>query len=164
MKKSILLLFLFLCVSFSGFAQQQAINQLLDDWHKAAGQAKFDAYFSVMADDAIYIGTDATENWNLTQFKAFSKPYFDRGKAWNFIPLERHVYFSGDAKLCWFNELLDTQMKICRGSGVLRKENGQWKIVHYVLSMTIPNDNIDEVIKVKSGIEDTEIQKRKSKK
>lgn len=162
MKKHFSLLLLFVC--FCGFAQQQAVNQLLDDWHKAAGQAQFDAYFSVMADDAIYIGTDAAENWNLTQFKAFSKPYFDRGKAWNFTPLERHVYFSGDGKLCWFDELLDTQMKICRGSGVLRKENGKWKIVHYVLSMTVPNDNIDAVIKVKSGLEDAYIQKLKSKK
>jgi hypothetical protein len=28
----------------------------------------------------------------------------------------------------WFDELLDTQMKICRGSGILVKENKQWKI------------------------------------
>lgn len=153
-----------LCICLSGFAQQQAVNQLLDDWHKAAGQAKFDNYFSAMADDAVYIGTDATENWNLTQFKAFSKPYFDRGKAWNFTPLERHLYFSQDGNLCWFDELLDTQMKICRGSGVLRQQNGQWKIVHYVLSMTVPNDNADQVVKVKSVLEDAYIQKLKSKK
>jgi hypothetical protein len=30
-----------------------------------------------------FIGTDATENWNKTQFQAFAKPFFDRGKAWN---------------------------------------------------------------------------------
>jgi hypothetical protein len=32
--------------------------------------------------------------------------------------------------------LLNTQMKICRGSGVLVKIDGEWKIKHYVLSMT----------------------------
>jgi hypothetical protein len=45
-------------------------------------------------------------------------------------------------------------MKICRGSGVLVKENGNWKIKHYVLSMTIPNDVSKQVIQIKSEIED----------
>ena len=47
-------------------------------------------------------------------------------------------------------------MKICRGSGVLVDEgNGKWKIKHYVLSMTIPNDNTDEVVKIKSLIDNS---------
>jgi hypothetical protein len=44
-------------------------------------------------------------------------------------------------KTAWFDELLNTQMKICRGSGVLVKIGQEWKIKQYVLSMTIPNDN-----------------------
>ena len=138
------------------------INLILDDWHKAAGKADFDAYFNVLTEDAIYIGTDATENWNKEEFIKFSKPYFDRGRAWNFTALERNIYFSSDKKTVWFDELLNTQMKICRGSGVLvADENGNWKIKHYVLSMTIPNDNTDEVIKIKSLLEDKEIEKLK---
>jgi hypothetical protein len=108
-----------------------------------------------MTKDAIFIGTDATENWNKKAFKAFAKPYFDKGKAWNFTALERHIYFSNDKKTAWFDELLNTQMKICRGSGVLVLLKGQWKIKHYVLSMTIPNDNTDAVIKIKAPIEDS---------
>jgi hypothetical protein len=50
-------------------------------------------------------------------------------------------------------------MKICRGSGVAVLDNNQWKIKHYVLSMTIPNDNADEVIKVKTPIEDILLKK-----
>jgi hypothetical protein len=45
-------------------------------------------------------------------------------------------------------------MKICRGSGVLVKIGGEWKIKHYVLSMTIPNDDVNAVIKIKAPIED----------
>ena len=45
-------------------------------------------------------------------------------------------------------------MKICRGSGVLVQENQQWKIKHYVLSMTVPNEKTDEVVKIKAPIED----------
>ena len=138
------------------------INLILDNWHKAAAEANFNNYFNAMSEDAIYIGTDATENWNKQEFIKFAKPYFDRGRAWNFTALERNVYFSSDMKTVWFDELLNTQMKICRGSGVLvLDEKGNWKIKHYVLSMTIPNDNTDEVIKIKSLIEDKEIEKLK---
>ncbi|MEH6514626.1 MAG: nuclear transport factor 2 family protein, partial [Maribacter arcticus] len=45
---------------------------------------------------------------------------------------------------------LDTQMKICRGSGVLKKVNGEWKIAHYVLSIAVPNENVDALVKIKS--------------
>ena len=90
----------------------------------------------------------------------FSKPYFDKGKAWNFTSLERNVFFSTDGKTAWFDELLNTQMKLCRGSGVLVNRNGQWKIKHYVLSMTIPNEKSSETISLKSSIEDTIIQKK----
>jgi hypothetical protein len=45
-------------------------------------------------------------------------------------------------------------MKLCRGSGVVKKINGQWKIAHYVLSMTIPNDIIREVVPLKTALED----------
>lgn len=138
------------------------INLVLDNWHKAAAEANFNNYFNVMTEDAIYIGTDPTENWNKQEFIKFAKPYFDRGRAWNFTSLERNIYFSSDKKTAWFDELLNTQMKICRGSGVLVADtNGNWKIKHYVLSMTVPNDNTDEVVKIKSLIEDKEIEKLK---
>jgi hypothetical protein len=138
------------------------INLVLDNWHLAAAETNFNNYFNAMAEDAIFIGTDATENWNKQEFIKFAKPFFDRGKAWSFTVLERNIYFSSDKKTVWFDELLNTQMKICRGSGVLvRDEKGNWKIKHYVLSMTIPNDNTDEVVKIKSLIEDKEIEKLK---
>lgn len=128
---------------------EEIINEVLDTWHKAAADANFDTYFSKMTDDAIFIGTDATENWKNEDFKAFSKPYFDKGKAWNFTALERNVFISEYGNVAWFDELLDTQMELCRGSGVLKKVDDTWKISHYVLSIAIPNDNVPEVIKLK---------------
>jgi hypothetical protein len=144
--------------------EKQQIKTTLDAWHKAAAEANFKAYFGTMTEDAIYIGTDATENWDLKAFKAFAKPYFDRGKAWNFKGLERHIYFDKSGKLAWFDELLNTQMKICRGSGVLVKIGKEWKIKHYVLSMTIPNEKTNEVVKIKEGIEDVMIKNLQAKK
>ena len=67
--------------------EKKAINILLDDWHKAAAKADYNGYFGKIAEDGIYIGTDATENWDKKAFAAFSKPYFDKGKSWDFKTL-----------------------------------------------------------------------------
>ena len=129
------------------------INETIDNWHKAAATANYEAYFDLMTDDAIFIGTDATENWSKKAFQEYAKPHFNKGKAWSFTVLERHVFFDKTGKTAWFDELLNTQMKICRGSGVLVKIDNQWKIKHYVLSMTIPNSTSRDVIKIKESIE-----------
>lgn len=138
---------------------KEKINILIDNWHKAAAEANYNNYFNVMTDDAVFIGTDATENWNKKAFQTFAKPFFDKGKAWDFKPIERHVYISKDGKTAWFDELLDTWMKVCRGSGVVVKEGNEWKIQQYVLSMTVPNDNTDAVIKIKAPIEEAFLKK-----
>ncbi len=161
----ILVLFSIFFFSFcNAQKEKESINQTLDGWHKAAADANFDAYFGVFTDSAHFIGTDANENWDLISFQAFSKPFFDKGKAWNFTALQRNIYLSADKKTAWFDELLNTQMKLCRGSGVLVKEEGKWKIEHYVLSMTIPNENTTEVVKLKSGIENITIKDLQNKK
>ena len=153
--------------SLSFFAQNESqkndVNQLVDLWHKAASEANFKQYFDVMADDAIFIGTDATEYWNKQEFENYAKPHFDKGKAWSFTTLERRIYFDSTGNTAWFDELLDTQMKICRGSGVLVKTGGRWKIKHYVLSMTIPNETSKSVITIKSPIEQPIITRLRSK-
>jgi hypothetical protein len=142
--------------------EKQTLNILLDNWHAAAAKADYNGYFGKIADDGHYIGTDATENWDKKAFAAFSKPYFDRGKAWDFKAVERNIYFSKDGKVAWFDELLDTWMKGCRGSGVLEKQGKEWKIKHYVLSMTVPNDVTDKVIPLKAQYEDDILKNKKS--
>ncbi|QVY65225.1 nuclear transport factor 2 family protein [Polaribacter sp. Q13] len=122
------------------------VNTLLDDWHKAASEADFEGYFGKMDSISVFIGTDATENWSKMQFANFSKPYFDKGKAWSFKSLERNVYVNDAKDFVWFDELLTTWMGTCRGSGVLEKKQNIWKIRHYVLSVEIPNDDIQSVI------------------
>ena len=158
MKKIIVFLFIF-GISAIVYSQEKVTNS----WHKAAAEARFDDYFNALTEDAVFIGTDATENWDKKAFQTFAKPYFDKGKAWNFKSLERHVFVAKDNKTVWFDELLSTQMKICRGSGVVVKVGNEWKIQHYVLSMTIPNNNSDAVVKIKSPIEDALINKLNAK-
>ena len=166
MKKTLLLiLFPFFVATINGQNDsKKEISNTLDDWHKAAAEANYQNYFDLLTDDSVFIGTDATENWSKPSFQAYAKPHFDNGKAWSFTALERHIYFSADKQTAWFDELLDTRMKICRGSGILVFANNRWKIKHYVLSMTIPNDNSDEIIKIKTPIEDALIIDLKNKK
>lgn len=159
--------YLLLFSTFFSYAQNDEklkIESTINLWHQAAAEAKFDAYFSHFTSDAIFIGTDATENWNVASFKEYSKPFFDRGRAWSFKSVNRNVFISEDGNFAWFDELLDTRnMKICRGSGVLRKVDDKWKIAHYVLSMTIPNDNTLEVVNNKSAFDEALLKKLKSK-
>jgi len=152
---SLLFLLIISCASTNNNDQKKTeISKVVDNWHKAAAEANYNNYFEIMSDDSNFMGTDATENWTKKEFQAYAKPYFDKGKAWNFTAFDRKIFISENGKIAWFDELLTTQMKICRGSGILEQVNGQWKIKHYVLSMTIPNENVDEVVKIKASIED----------
>jgi hypothetical protein len=128
---------------------KKEINSTLTNWHKAASKANFENYFGAMDSVSVFIGTDASENWSKKQFAAFSKPYFDKGKAWTFKTLERNVFISKTGDFIWFDELLDTWMGTCRGSGVLEKKSNGWKIKHYVLSVAIPNNDVQAVISAK---------------
>ena len=144
----LIFVFYYSCTPVSEQENNETVNLVLNQWHQAASDADFDTYFSLMSDDAHFIGTDATENWNKSDFMKFSKPFFDKGKAWDFKVLDRNVYFDQSQNTAWFDERLNTWMGICRGSGVLVKNDNNWKIKHYVLSVTIPNETIDTVIKI----------------
>lgn len=147
------------------FEKEKAqINTMLDAFNAAAAKSDFNAYFNYFAEESTFIGTDATEVWSKKEFMVWAKPYFDKKRTWNFTSLQRNIYFSKDGKLAWFDELLDTQMKICRGSGVVEKINGEWKVKQYVLSVTVPNDVVDKVVSEKAAIEDAYIQQLKTKK
>ena len=84
MKKTILLLLFVTTFLNAQNTEKEKINKTLDAWHKAAGDVKFDAYFDLMADDAIFIGPAATEPCKKNHCKSWANPYFDKGKTWNF--------------------------------------------------------------------------------
>lgn len=127
----------------------EQINKLLDQWHKDVANSDFDAYFNKMSQNAVFIGTDASENWTVQQFKDFAKPHFDKKKTWDFKPYDRNVFFNKNGDIAWFDEVLDTWMGVCRGSGVLSKKNNSWRIEHYVLSIVIPNEDVTKIVDIK---------------
>ncbi len=146
---------------FNAEVAKTEIGKTLDAFNEAAANAEFEKYFAFFDEDAIFIGTDATEHWDKASFKTWAKPYFDSKKTWKFKSVKRNVFFDAAGTVAWFDELLSTQMKICRGSGVLVRKDGEWKLKQYVLSMTVPNENVDAVVKIKSPIEDALLEKMK---
>lgn len=133
---------------------KEKISLVLNLLNEYASKADFQKYFDLFAKESTFIGTDATEIWNKKEFMSFAKPFFDKGKGWNFKSLKRNITLNDSKTIAWFDELLETQMKICRGSGVLEKIDGEWKIRQYVLSMTVPNDVANDVIRAKKEIEE----------
>jgi hypothetical protein len=138
-----------LLASCAAYAQSpsEPAAAVLDDWHQAASVADEARYFSHFAPNGVFMGTDATERWTVNEFRVWAKPYFAKGKAWSFKPRDRHVAFSADGNVAWFDEMLDTtNLGVCRGSGVLTLVGGAWKISQYNLSIPIPNALADAVV------------------
>ncbi len=143
----ILLSLLFVLAATATQPKAVTIDQVLDDWHKAAAGADEARYFGYAAPEFVFLGTDATERWDLASFRAFAHPYFAKGKAWTFVPHDRHVILSPSGDVAWFDEKLEsTSYGDCRGSGVLRKIGGSWKIAHYNLTIPIPNELAKEFV------------------
>jgi ketosteroid isomerase-like protein len=134
-------------------AVSAAIHAVLEDWHRAAASADEARYFAHFTSDAIFLGTDKTERWDLRAFQTFAHPFFAKGKAWSFTAVRRDVTVGPGGAIAWFDEDLDTpNLGPTRGSGVvLRDAGGTWKIAHYNLAITVPNERVKAVKSVIAG-------------
>jgi ketosteroid isomerase-like protein len=142
-----LLPLLLLCCACASAGNTPDVDATLDAWHRAAATADEAAYFDAMTPEFVFLGTDATERWDLSEFRAFAHPYFAKGKAWTFVPHDRHLMFGPRRDVVWFDEKLDNATYgECRGSGVLRYTAGRWKIAHYNLTIPIPNELAKDVV------------------
>jgi ketosteroid isomerase-like protein len=135
-----------------GESAEAIVAGVLDDFHAAASDADEERYLGHMAPDGTFLGTDATERWTVEEFRAFVRPYFSKGRGWTYVATERHVMLAADRTLAWFDETLDNEKygKL-RGTGVLRKTDGQWKIVHYSMTFLVPNEIAPAVVDVIRG-------------
>jgi hypothetical protein len=97
-------------------------------------------------------GTDATERWTVDQFKAYAMPLFSKGKGWTYVPRSRHVQFSPQGDVAWFDEILDNKaLGVCRSSGVLRRVGDTWLFCQYHLTIPVPNDLAKRVVGIIRG-------------
>lgn len=127
------------------------VGLVLDQWHFAASQGLFEMYFGLMAQDAIFLGTDETERWDVEQFKGYAREHFSAGQGWTYTPRrgDRFVKLSTDQQTAWVDELLDNEKYgVLRGTSVLVKVGNDWKIAHYSLTFMVPNDKAKAVVEL----------------
>jgi ketosteroid isomerase-like protein len=126
-------------------ARDADVAAVLDDWHDAAARSDEARYFGHLTEDAIFLGTDATERWDVAQFRAYAHRPFSEGRGWVMRSVRRAIRVEGE--LAWFDEDLETvNLGPARGSGVLvRGPDGVWRIAHYNLTITVPNERFEAV-------------------
>ena len=126
-----------------------AIAHVLDQLHDAAAEADGVRSFNLFAPNAVFLGTDATERWPIDEFRSYAMKRFETGIGWTYHVRERHVYLDDDANTAWFDEVLhNDKYGECRGTGVLVKLKGAWKIVQYNLTIPIPNEIALDVVEM----------------
>ena len=122
-------------------ADASAIARALDDWHQAASVGDAERYFGFFAEDATFLGTDATERWSVREFREYASLHFADGTGWTMHPTRRSIVVRGDH--AYFDEDLASEgLGPVRGSGVLTRTPAGWALAHYVLSFTIPNERV----------------------
>jgi hypothetical protein len=136
-------------------AHQEATSEIgivLDTLHDAAAKADGTRYWSCFAPDAVFLGTDATERWTLTEFRKYADERFATGKGWNYVASNRHVTLSPGKDAAWFDEVVtNAKYGACRGTGVMVKTREGWKIAQYSLTLPIPNDLMAEISSLIKG-------------
>ncbi len=145
MRFAAILLALLLTTSQAWADEKAAVGAVLDALHARASAADFDGYFALYAENAVFLGTDREEYWPLSAFKAYTRERFASGTGWTYVPTERFVHVNGD--VAWFEERLDhASYGETRGTGVLVRESGAWRVAQYNLTLPIPNALFTDVV------------------
>ena len=124
-----------------GNVEKEQINKVLDNLHKYASEANGEKYFQLFNDQAVFHGTDLNERWSIDEFKKYAQNRFDTGIGWTYTSLERNIFINSSNTTAWFDEIvINEKYGKFRGTGVLSKVDGMWKIDQYNLLFPIPND------------------------
>ncbi len=156
-----LTLCLLLLISACSTAQPErsainAINDTLDAFHKAAAEADEETYFSLLSDDAVFLGTDASERWTKGEFQRWAEPYFARESAWTYEPRRRSISINAMGSTAWFDETVhNDKYGDLRGTGVLIHTPDGWKIAQYNLTFPIPNEIAGQVVEMIRSVEES---------
>ena len=128
-------------------AEIARIEAVLDRFHAAAASADEARYLAQLSPDAVFLGTDGGERWAGETYRAFIHSYFSRGIGWTYVPSQRTVDVAADGRTAWFDEQLDNESYgVCRGTGVLQRRDGEWRIEQYSLSIPLPNELAGEIV------------------
>jgi hypothetical protein len=121
----------------------------LHDNHPHAENPSMEKYFACFTPNARFLGTQAGDNWNMTEYKRYLVPMYNSGR--QIIPIrpqEGSRKISVSPPFASFDEVLlgcdagGALRSELRGSGSMVYDGAQqaWRIALYHLSVPIPND------------------------
>lgn len=141
---------------------EEAITNLLIKIRIAAEKADSDKYFSCLAENGIFFGTDPGERYTRDQLKAVLDPYFKKGIGWKHEIKQRHVYVGPNDKIGWFEEQSERdKVGTMRTTGVVMRKANDWVIVQYNVSILVPNEAVEDLVKL---VDKIKLQKQAAKK
>lgn len=131
-------------------AELAAISEVIDNFHDAAAHGDNERYLNQLTDDAVFMGTDEWERWpKHPDFTDYVGSRFSDGNGWNYRSVERTISIAESSDIAWFDEVIFSEPNgRFRGTGVLSRQDGKWKIAHYAMSFLIFNENWDDVIEL----------------
>jgi hypothetical protein len=128
-------------------SDRNEIASALDAFHAAASAADPDRYLEIAAPDVVFIGTDPEDRWQGATFREFVESAFAGGQGWTYVPSGRSITVSPDERTAWFDErLVNEWYGNCRGTGVLRRYDGGWRVEQYHLTIPIPDELARDVV------------------
>lgn len=127
-----------------------SVGAVIDSFHDAAAHGDKARYLDQLSDDAVFMGTDEWERWpKHPDFVAYVNSRFRDGSGWTYQSVERTINISESSDIAWFDEVIVSEPNgRFRGTGVLRRQDGKWKIAHYAMSFLILNENWDDVVEL----------------
>mmetsp|Transcript_21757 Transcript_21757/g.36635 ORF Transcript_21757/g.36635 Transcript_21757/m.36635 type:complete len:191 (-) Transcript_21757:158-730(-) len=124
----------------------------LHDSHPNSENPSFKRYFSCFSPDARFLGTQATDNWDMEEYKRYLLPLYTSQRQ-RVIPVKpqeesRKITICAGGWFATFDEVLlglDEKQRLkseLRGSGsmIYNNDTDSWMILQYHLSIPIPND------------------------
>jgi ketosteroid isomerase-like protein len=149
--RNLFVLLLFTCgLAVAAHHEEEAIGEVLDDFHDAAAHGDKARYLGHMTDDAVFMGTDEWERWpKHPDFVEYVDGRFKDGTGWSYRSVERELSVADSGDVAWFDEVVYSETNgRFRGTGVLVKQDGAWKIAHYAMSFLIFNENWQDVVEL----------------
>ncbi len=131
-------------------SELSTIGQVIDDFHDAAKRGDKERYLGHLTEDAVFMGTDEWERWpKQPVFSEYVAGRFKDGIGWDYRSVERVINTSERGDVAWFDEVIFSEQNgRFRGTGVLTRQGGQWKIAHYAMSFLVFNENWKDVVEL----------------
>ena len=142
---------LFVCLTtYADNHKEEGIGAVIDDFHAAAADGDKDRYLGHMTEDGVFMGTDEWERWPKNpDFSEYVEGRFQNGTGWTYKSVERVISLADSADVAWFDEVVFSEKNgRFRGTGVVVKQDDDWKIAHYAMSFLIYNEDWPAVVQM----------------